>query len=371
MLRPDPTTPSFNLLYHGSELELSKEQVAVIKDFCLKNLKEVNFKNALKPKDKGVATSDFATMLWYFLRKFNFVYPEEVLLDMLSFDWIEGNQYVGIDYLESKLSPEKIRERILDNFNKGIKVGEVLKNHINYCKKHNFIKARDQLSNIIKDSKIKIENRLLALETVANFSDSTTFLEEMLDIDELELFIKSAEILMTRGNNKSKQKLLLKLSSEDEKFALESAKLLIREQNLKAICYYSDYIKRTKKFEVDFYDRNPLQETKTIKALPVLIELLEFSYKYRKEIQQSEFDTLDNMVISILKNISLQDFSNFNKVVKALKKFIQKHQAQFDGINFLNTVCDDIEKAFFINYTSKITVDEAIEKIERNTGFYE
>jgi len=361
----------FNLLYHGSKLELSKERVAVIRDFCLKNLKEVNFKDALKPKDKGVTTSDFATMLWYFLRKFNFVYPEEVLLDMLSFDWIEDNQYIGIDYLEGKLPPEKIRERILDNFNKGIKVGEVLKNHINYCKKHNFIKARDQLSNIIKDSKIKIENRLLGLETVAGFPDSTTFLEEMLDIDELELFIKSAEILITRGNNKSKEKLLLKLSSADEKFALESAKLLIKEQDLSAIRYYCDYIKRTKKFEVDFHDRNPLQETKTIKALPTLIKLLEFSYKYKNQIQQSEFDRLDNTVISILKNIALQDFSSFNKVIKALKKFIQKYQDQFEGINFLNTVCDDVEKTFLINYTSKITVDEAIEKIKRNTGFYE
>ena len=359
----------FNLLYHGSELELSKERIAVIRDFCLKNLREVNFKNALKPKDKGVVTSDFAAMLWYFLRKFNFVYPEEVLLDMLSFDWIEGNQYVGIDYLESKLSPEKIRERILDNFNKGIKVGEVLKNHINYCKKHNFIEARDQLFNIIKNPEIKIENRLLALETVENFSDSTTFLEEMLDIDELELFIKSAEILITRGNNKSKEKLLLKLSSADEIFALESAKLLIKEQDLKAIRYYSDYIKKTKKFEVDFHDKNPLQETKTIKALPILIELLKFSYKYRKEIQQSEFDRLDNTVISILKNIALQNFSNYDKVTKALQKFIQKHRTQFKGINFLNAVCDDIEKAFFINYTNQITVDEAIEKIERNTGF--
>lgn len=360
----------FNLLYHGRELELSKEQVAVIKVFCLKNLKKVNFKDALESKDKVISANRCAVKLWYFLRKFNFRYPEEVLLDILSFDWIESNQYIGIDYLENKLPPEKIRDRILDNLNKGIKVGEVLKNHINYCKKHNFIEARDQLFNIIKNPEIKIENRLLALETVENFSDSTTFLEEMLDIDELELFIKSADILITRGNNKGKEKLLLKLSSADEKFALESAKLLIREQDLKAICYYSDYIKRTKKFEVDFHDRNPLQETKTIKALSILIELLKFSYEYKNEIQQSEFDSLDNMVISILKNIALQNFSNYDKVTKALQKFIQEHRTQFKGINFLNAVCDDIEKAFLINYTSQITVDEAVEKIKRNTGFY-
>jgi len=361
----------FNSLYHGNELELSKERIAVIKDFCLKNLKKVNFRDALKPKDKGATTSHLAIMLWYFLRKFNFGYPEEVLLDMLSFDWIEGQQYIGIDYLESKFPSEKMRDRILYNLNKGIKVEEVLENHINYCKKHNFIEARDQLLNIIKNPEIKIENRLLALETVADFPDSTTFLEEMLDIDELELFIKSAEILIARGNNKGKEKLLLKLSSEDEKFALESAKLLIKEQDLKAIRYYSDYIKRTKKFEVDFHDKNPLQQTKTIKALPILIDLLKFSYKYKNEIQQSEFDRLDNMVISILKNIALQNFSNYDKITKALQKFIQKHRTQFEGINFLNAVCDDIEKAFFINYTNQITVDEAIEKIERNTVFRE
>ena len=313
-------------------MELSNEQIAVIRDFCLKNLKEVNFKDALKPKDKGVATSDFATMLWYFLRKFNFVYPEEVLLDMLSFDWLEGNQFVGIDYLEDKLSPEKIRDRILDNLKKGIKVEEVLKNHINYCKKYNLIETRDQLSNIIKNPEIKIENRLLALETVADFPDSTIILEEMLDIDELELFIKSAEILITRGNNKSKEKLFLKLSSENEKFALESAKILIKEQDLSAIQYYSEYIQRTKNFEVDFHDRNPLQETKTIKALPILIELLKFSYKHKKEIQQSEFSRLDNTIISIIKNIALQNISNRDRVVKELQKFKQKYRVQFGDL---------------------------------------
>ena len=360
----------FNLLYHGSELELSKEQIAVIRDFCLKNLKKVNFRDALEEKDKVTSANRFAVRLWYFLRKFNFVYPEEILLDMLSFDWIEGNQYIGIDYLESRLPSEKIRDRILYNLNSGIKVGEVLKNHINYCKKYQLIEARDQLFNIIKNPEIKIENRLLALETIEEFSDSTIFLEEMLDINELELFIKSAEILIARGNNKSKEKLLLKLSSENEKFALESAKILIKEQDLDAIRYYSDYIKRTKKFEVDFHDRNPLQGTKTIKALPILIELLKFSYKYKKEIQQSEFDSLDNTVINILKNIALRSFSNRDRVVKVLQKFMKKYRVRFGDLNFLNAVCDDIEKTFLINYTSQITVEEAIKKIKRNTGFY-
>lgn len=115
---------------------------------------------------------------------------------------------------------------------------------------------------------------------------------------------------------------------------------------------------------MDFHDKNPLQQITTIKALPILIELLEFSYKYEKEIQQSEFhNSLDNMIISILKNIALQDFSNFSEVVNALQKFI--YQVQFKDVNFLNVVCDDIERAFLVNYSSQITVDEAIKKSEK------
>ena len=78
----------------------------------------------------------------------------------------------------------------------------------------------------------------------------------------------------------------------------------------------------------------------------------------------------ENIIVFGKKNRFFWDFSNSNKVIKALRKFMQKHRAQFEGLNFLNAVCDDIEKTFLINYTSQITVDEAIEKIKRNTGFY-
>jgi len=37
-------------------------------------------------------------------------------------------------------------------------------------------------------------------------------------------------------------------------------------------------------------------------------------------------------------------------------------------LNFLNAVCDEIKKAFLVNYTGQITVKEAIEKIKKNIG---
>ena len=354
----------FDLLHHGTDLELSEEQKNFIKDFCLRNLKKVNFREALKPKEKGATTSALAIMLWYFLRKFDLNYPEDVLLDMLSFDWIE-NEFVGIDYLEKCLPPEKIKRRILENLSKGIKVDQVLKNHINFCKKHHLEEAKEQLYQIIEDPKNEIENRLLALETIAELTNSTIFLERLLNTNELKLFVEVAKILMSQNNKKCKEKLIRTLSSANEDFALESAKLLIKEQNLKAIQFYADYIKRTKKFDVHLHDKNPLQEIKTIKALPVLFDLLKFSYKYKKQIQQDEFYSLDYAIIDILKTIALQNFSNFNKVTKELQKFIKKHESQLEGVNFLNAVCDNIEKAFLASYRPRLTVEDAKKKIKK------
>jgi len=328
----------------------------------MKNLEKINFREALKPQDRGATARDLAEMLWYFLRKFDLKYPESVLLDIISFDWIEGDQFVGIDYLENKLPPEKMRERILENLSGRIEVGQVLKNHINYCKKYQIQEAREHLYEIVENPKVEMENRLLALETVTSLPNSTLFIEKMLDTNELKLFSKAAEIVIARNDKKGKEKLVHKLSSQNENFALESSKLLIEEQDLKAVQFYANFIKRTKKFEVDIRGRNPLQKIKAVKALSILFELLKFSYEYEKEIQQ-EFYTLDSTVIDALKNIALQNYSNFTKVIKRLQKFIKKYHSQFEGMNFLNVVCDDIEKAFFINYTSQITVDEAIDRV--------
>ncbi len=134
---------------------------------------------------------------------------------------------------------------------------------------------------------------------------------------------------------------------------------------MKAIKYYADLIKKTKKIETDMRDGNLLHKITTVAALPVLFDLLKFSYSHKKEIQQSVFNRLDSIVISVLKNIAIQNFSNFTQVIKALQKFIRKYQSEFEDVNFLNVARDNIEKAFFINCTSGLTIDEAISKVQR------
>ncbi|MDI6890680.1 MAG: hypothetical protein QMC83_07060 [Thermodesulfovibrionales bacterium] len=358
-------THTFDFLYHGTELELSEEQKTLIKDFCSKNIGKVDFKNSLKQEDKTTTANTLATILWYFLRRFDLDYPREILLDMLSFDWIEASKYVGIDYLINRLLPEDVKDRILKNLQDGISINQVLKNHVSYCKKNRVLEAKESLHKIVKDSKIEIENRLLALETLVDFGESREYIEKLLEIEEPKLFIEVARVLISLNSEKCRTKLIENLNLDKKDILLDSAKLLIeKEQNLKAIKYYANYIKRTKQYETTFRGKSILQTINTIKALPILFDLLKFSYTHKQDINQDEFDRLDSAIINVLKNIALQSYSNLEKVLKELKEFIKKYDTQLEGLNFLDYICDDIEKAFFANYPTRLTLEEAKNKVD-------
>lgn len=354
----------FDLIYHGTNVELSKEQKALIKDYCLKNLQRVNFKNALKEKDKTTTVNTVAIILWYFLRKFEFDYPKEILLDMLSFDWSEEGKYIGINYLIERLPQEDVKSRIINNLKDGISVNQVLKDHISYCKKYHVSEAKELIQKIVENKNIETEDRLLALETIITLDDSIEFLEKLLNTDEQKIFIEVAKILLSRGNKKCRKKLLENLSFEKGELALDSAKLLIEKQNIKAIKFYADFIKRTKEFKAASRGESLLGLINTTKALPILFELLRFSYKYKSDIKQDEFFTLNHALFNVLRKIALQSFSNFNKVLRNLRKFIRKYDSKFEGINFLHFICDDIEKAFFANYHSRLTIEKAKRKVD-------
>lgn len=354
----------FDLIYHGTNVELSKEQKALIKDYCLKNLQRVNFKNALKEKDKTTTVNTLAIILWYFLRKFEFDYPKEILLDMLSFDWSEEGKYIGINYLIERLPQEDVKSRIINNLKDGISVNQVLKDHISYCKKYHVSEAKELIQKIVENKNIETEDRLLALETIITLDDSIEFLEKLLNTDEQKIFIEVAKILLSRGNKKCRKKLLENLSFEKGELALDSAKLLIEKQNIKAIKFYADFIKRTKEFKAASRGESLLGLINTTKALPILFELLRFSYKYKSDIKQDEFFTLNHALFNVLRKIALQSFSNFNKVLRNLRKFIRKYDSKFEGINFLHFICDDIEKAFFANYHSRLTIEKAKRKVD-------
>lgn len=356
---------TFDTLSHTRELELTDEQITMISNICLEKVHEVDFRNALKAGLKGASTKSSLTSLWYFLRKYELAYPEEILLDLLSFDWIEDHGFVGIGYLEERLPVDKIKHRIIENLEQGIKFGPVLKNHIDYCKRHKMEEARDVLYKIVQDKETEMEVRLLALNTLGSLEGSAPLLERLLDTGELELFTGVSNILLACQNKKAREKLVKNLKSDNEEFALESAKILIGEQDLRAIRSYANHIMKTKRFHEDFPHRSCLIQIRTIKALTILMKLLKFSYEYEKQIKQDELKPLKNEVINVLKNMALESLENFRKVSTRIREFIIKYESRLEHVNFLYRVIDDIETTFLINYQRSITIEDAKGKFDR------
>jgi len=152
---------------------------------------------------------------------------------------------------------------------------------------------------------------------------------------------------------------------KDTEFALISAELLIKKQELKAIRYHCNHIKKTKTYKPDHFKKCPLCDVNTIKALSILLDLLKFYYS--NKIQEEEFNRLNTAIIEILKKIAIQNIKNFKRIVKSLKKFVKKN-SKLKNVNFLNIYIDEIEKLFFIEYKKPLSITEAI-KLANEAGF--
>jgi len=103
----------YDKLERNEKINLSAKQKKTISDWCISNLVNVDFKQSITKTDQKVSAKHTAIILWYFLRKFGFHYPKSTLLDMISFDWFEKSDLVGIEYLEMQLDFQDIKKRVL------------------------------------------------------------------------------------------------------------------------------------------------------------------------------------------------------------------------------------------------------------------
>ena len=349
-----------------SKIVLSQEQIDVIAKYCSEHLNKIDFKTALTPNDEGGASGNrLAIHLWYFLRRFNLNYPETILLDMLSFDWLSGHSFVGIDYLESKLHLQKIRERILSNLKQGISVEQVLQNHLEFCKKNNIKEAVQAINAVSKNKSLREDTRLMAVETIVSFQDYDDLLQDLLaDVENINILKRITQALLSKGNIHCEKILVgfLKSAATPEVF-LESAKILIEYQNLEGLRFYAQHIMKTREFKESLRQGDPIEKLKDIRAIPILIKLLEFYYGFKDKIQQDQFHTLDRAILNALKNIAMQNLDSYFVVKKTLKGFIRRFGSKFEGVNFLNMVCDDIERAALVNFSVCTDIKNAMEKV--------
>jgi len=356
------TSKIFDTLENDKEIVLSTVHKDWIENWCYANLNKVDFKTAFITKPNGEFEANrLAIYLWYFLRKLNLRYPDNVLLDMLSFDWFEEHHMLGIKYIEERLSKTYITIRVLENLKEAIKNDYVLKNHIDYCKRHNIKEVLPfALSEITNSARNNIL-RQAALETVYELSETLSDLEHVLPKTTDDFKWNIVEYLVERNSQYSHEFLLGILENGDEQERFKASNYLIKLQELEGLKYYVNWIKRNKKFPERPFDKSLLLTLKILESVPFLVELLKISYQ--KDLIQDDFHRLDSIVLDTLTEIALQSEQNYVEIRKAIEKFIDENSSFIENINFLYVYLDRLEQRYYVSKSKELNIHDIIKKV--------
>jgi uncharacterized protein (DUF433 family) len=278
---------------------------------------------------------------------------------MLSFDY----QRKGFEYLEKHLTGKDISERIVKNLENGIEINDVLKNHIEYCKNHDIMEVLPFAYQEITNAKADDEIRRIALEAIIKLDKEPTGLENALnDINDV-LKWEVVEALIDRNSKLVYDYLrtLLQQGEEDDK--IRASEYLIKLQDITALEYYLEYIKKENRFDREMYNKSRLSSLTTASAIPYLIELLKLTYQESFQ-QPDDFEKLDRLILAAMRSISLESEGNYKQVKQSIENFIKAYINVYDNVNWLYAFLDQLEQQYFINKSQRLTIDDVIKKIE-------
>jgi len=349
--------------YLQKKMKLSNEHIDIIREWCFSNLDKVDFKTALVNVSNNQYTSSrLAIYLWYFLRKLHLDYPENVLLDLLSFDWVEDNQMLGIQYLEERLEDGDIVERVLENLGAGIVNNDVLKNHISYCRRNKIREvlpfALQEITNLARDSHV----RQLALETYCEMTDALSELEERLPMMQDDFKWNVIEQLASSNSEYVRGFLLRILAEQTEEDRLKASEYLVGFQDVNGLKYYTDWVKMHKKTPGSArFSPSSLLSLRTLEAIPFLLELLKTSYE--DDFVQDDFPRFGNVVLKALRGIALQSDKNYSETRDAVQTFIERNSSTITELSFLHIFLEELERNFYESRSAKADIDDVVQKL--------
>ena len=360
------TNNIYNKLERGEEINLSEEQKKIISDWCISNLANIGFKKSITKTDQQISANPTAIILWYFFRQLNIQYPKSTLLDMISFDWFEKGDLVGIEYLEMKLDFQDMQKRVLENLNEGIELNFILSNHIKYCRKHKIKHILNYSLDIIVDKNRDYDTRKLALDTTFEMLHTFSDLEELLPKIQDEFKWTVLRELKDRNANSCESYLLHNIDNGNEEDQLKAARYLMELQNLKGIEFFVNYMSEHNKYPY-YINESPLRKLYSSEFIPYLLELLKISYQ--EDLVQDHFHSLHRDVLEAFSNVALRSEDDFIEVKRYIEKFIDEHSAEIKDVNFLYSNLENLEFKYYMSKNENINLDIVIEKLKEH-GIY-
>ena len=355
----------YNYLTNHKELEINSKQRQWIEQWCTANVSKVNFKEAIEVHEDGRITfKTMAMYIWYLSKRFNIDYSKSVLLDMLSFDFFEGSEWVGIEYIVSKLDHKDIADRMLENIDEGITDSSVLKNHIKYLTqykvKESYPFILDEIINFKRSDYLRRDLLDLFFECTKDIESIKTI------IDQADLMIRWAILDKLKANNQESfvEEYLLKILEKinDNEEIGKASEILVSLQNIQGLQAYVEWIKNNVENDVDTSRVMCLSNLKTIEAIPYLIELLELSYI--REIKVDRFARFNSQVLGAFYNIALVSEENFKRVKLSLQEFMKEKLSLHENVKYILHTIERMEEQFYMNNAQSFTINQVKEKLK-------
>jgi hypothetical protein len=345
----------------GHELTITPGQLNRIAKWCEDNIRKVDFRRAITVNPGGSWNADHdATMLWFFQRRFDLQYPEEVMLDMLSYELFDMSGLGGLEYFEERLDPAAMTERVLENLEAGIESTHVLKNHLDYCLRHHIQEVVPLAMHEVVSPRSGSWGRKAALDTIIAFPDAESNLEQILpqinDSFRWQVINHLAEHNSSVCNDTLRD--ILKNGNDEER--LSAAIYLMVAQDLDGLSYYVEHIERTKQYHSGPAEKSPLRNIQSVEAIPLLLRLLKLSFH---SSINDEYSFLYNAALNALNQVALNSHESFQRVKDALTIFIDENKAEIVNVKGLHFHLSRLDRLYYTNLAQKLSLPDVLTKL--------
>lgn len=351
----------------NQELTLTDEQKAVVERWCRERLPEVDFRTTLSVDPSGMSTTRrYARRLWFFRRRLNLEYPENVLLDMLSFDgyaryvFDSHGRNAEVHVLAEELDEEAATERILENLEQGTASDHVLRDHFAYCRRH---RVPDVVPFALREISAGGNSwaRGDALETVCVFPDARQNLEGILPEIQSDFRWEVVERLLKYGSEVCADFLRRVLTEGDDGGRLTAARYLVGLQDIDGLTYYAEHIISNRSYPSVFAEGSALRLVETPAALPALLRLLEASYQ--DCFVHDGVNRLNMDVLEALRRIAVLSAENYESVRSAVESFLRRNVGSNESVRYLYRYLDGLERQYYVTRSESITLSEVLDKL--------
>lgn len=350
---------SYNYLSNNQHFDFANEHRKSIVEWCQETCKIVDFKTALTQTSSGGSTNLIAMLAWYFIRHLDVPCGEDVLLDLLSYDWLEGTDWVGIQYIVDNVDSINCDERVVTNLCTGNLTGRVLDNHLRYCAQRRLTDAIPIARSIARDSRHSTEARDIAVALLLTLDETNAeaigLTATITDSFKWTFYAKVKDKIPVQIKNAALQAL------DDATHIPEhllAASLLLSMQHRTGLEYFAN--------EVILHNCAPQLIHKDLvfvyyvedDGLESLLKMLKATYD--KGFKDTEIETFHNSLLGNLGTLAI-DHGHLEEVVQGIRGVIDEVSATNPSARFLYNYSKRIERQTLERRTRSISLESAME----------